>query len=179
MAMSRQAKEEMVSDLADKLERAKGGLIFNYKGLNVAAVTEIRRAFRDAEVEYKVVKNSLMKRALAGRSIEALGDVFTGTTAVAFKYDEEFGRLGKTAKDLAKKFEKLEAKAGFVEDEVIAEARALDVMAALPTMDEARAQLLGVINAPAAKLLAQINAPASNLIGVIQAKVDKDEEEAA
>lgn len=178
MAMTREAKEAMVSELSDKVSRAKAGLVFNYSGLNVAAATEIRRAFREAEVEYKVVKNTLMKRALAGTGIEGLSDSFAGTTAVAFKYDEEFGKLGKTAKELAKKFAKFETKAGFVEEDVISEPKALDVMASLPTMDEARAQLLGVINAPGANLLAQINAPASNLIGVVQAWVEKREEEA-
>ena len=173
MPMTREAKEAAVANLTDTLGRARAALIFDYSGLDVASVMDIRRAFRDAGVDYRVVKNTLMKRALAGTPIEALSKSFSGTTAVAFKFDDEFGKLGKTAKDLAKKHKSFEAKAGYVEEDVINEARALDVMAALPTHDEARAQLLGVINAPAANLLAQINAPASNLIGVIQAKVDK------
>ena len=175
MAMTREAKAQAVSALFEKVDKAKAGLIFDYSGLNVLAVNDIRRAFRDADVEYRVVKNSLMKRALADGPLEALGAAFEGTTAVALKYDEEFGKLGKIAKDLAKKHKAFEPKAGFVEHDVIGEPRALDVMAALPTRDEARAQLLGVINAPAAKLLATINAPASHLIGVVQAKVDKEE----
>ena len=92
-------------------------------------------------------------------------------------YDEEYGKLGKTAKDLSKKFEKFAVKAGFVQEDVINEPRALDVMAALPTMDEARAQLLGVINAPAANLLAQINAPAAHIGGVIEAWIEKRKED--
>ncbi len=175
MAMTRQAKEEAVADLTDKFGRAKAALVFDYSGLNVADVSEIRRVFRDAEIEYKVVKNTLVKRALTGTSIEALQTEFQGTTAIALKYDEEFGKLGKTAKELTKKFGKFEAKGGFVEEDVIGADRALETMAALPTMDEARAQLLGVINAPAAKLLATLNAPASNLLSVIQARVDKEE----
>jgi large subunit ribosomal protein L10 len=171
--MTKQAKEEMVSDLTERLGRAKAALIFNYSGLDVAAVTEIRRTFRDADVDYKVVKNTLMKRALAGTPIESIGSAFRGTTAVAFKYDEEFGKLGKTAKELTKKFDKLEAKAGFVEEDVINDPRALNVMASLPTLDEARSQLLGVLNAPAAKLLAQLNAPAASLLSVVEAWVDK------
>lgn len=175
MAMTRQAKEEAVVDLSEKLGRAKAALVFDYSGLNVADVSEIRRAFLEAEIEYRVVKNTLMKRALTGMTIESLQSEFVGPTAVAFKYDEEFGKLGKTAKDLTKKFKNFEAKGGFVVDDVIDSERALDTMAALPTMDEARAQLLGVINAPAATLLATINAPASNLLSVIQARVDKEE----
>ena len=177
MPMTREAKEQMVSRLSDKMSRAKGGLIANFTGLNVEAVNEIRARFREVEVEYRVVKNTLMKRALSATSIEALSGAFEGPTAVALKFDEEFGKLGKAAKDLSKKFEKFEVKAGFIEEDIL-EGDIVETMAAIPTLDEARAQLLGVINAPAAKLLAQINAPASNLMGVIQAKKDKDEGEA-
>jgi len=176
MAMTRQAKEEMVGNLSDKLDRARAGLVFDYRGLNVAEVTDIRQQFRAAEVEYKVVKNTLMKLALNGRSVEGLSAQFHGTTAIAFKYDDEYGKLGKTAKELAKKYGKLETKGGFVEDDVIGDGKALDVVAALPTLDEARSQLLGVINTPAAKLLAQLNAPASQLLAVIEAKIEKDKE---
>lgn len=177
MSMSRQAKEEAAQALAERLDRAKGGLVANFIGLNVASVDEIRSTLRKEGIDYKVVKNTLMKRALAGRGIEKLGEVFTGPTAVALTYSEEVGKLGKTFKELAKKFDKLEVKAAFIEEEVL-EGDVLETLASLPTLDEARAQLLGVINAPAAKLLAQINAPASNLIGVIQAKKEKDEEAA-
>lgn len=176
MSMNRQAKEAAVTELEGRLSRAKAALIANYSGLTVAAVSEIRRVFRDAQVDYKVVKNTLIRRVLKGSAREKLSDVFTGPTAVAFKYDEEFGTLGKAAKELAKKFAKFEVKGGFVENEVLQGAGAVDTMAALPTLDEARAQLLGVINAPAAKLLAQLNAPASHLIGVIHAKSEKDSE---
>ena len=74
MPMTRQAKEAMVADLTDKFSRAKSGLIANFTGLDVASVTEIRAAFREADVEYKVVKNTLVKRALAGTAIEKLGE---------------------------------------------------------------------------------------------------------
>jgi large subunit ribosomal protein L10 len=175
MPMNREAKEAMVADLADKLSRAKGALVAGFSGLDVASVNEIRTKFREANAEYKVVKNTLMKRALQGTAIEKLSEAFRGPTAVAFKFDEEVGRLGKAAQELIKKFDKLEVKAGFIETDVILEG-AVDTLASLPTMDEARAQLLGVINAPASQLLAQLNAPGSHVVGVIKAKHDKDSE---
>ena len=177
MPMSRQAKEEAVATMNDRLERAKGGLVASFIGLKVKQVDEIRTILREAGVEYKVVKNTLMKRALAGRPIEKLSEKFVGPTALALTYSDEVGKLGKAFKDLVKKYDKLEVKGAFIEDDVI-DGDAVEVMASLPTLDEARAQLLGVINAPAANLLAQINAPASNLVGVIQAKKEKDEEAA-
>lgn len=174
MSNNRAIKEKAVGELTDILGKAKAAIVANYSGLNVASVMEIRRAFRAAGVEYKVVKNTLMKRALKGTKREPIGKAFTGTTAVAFQYGDEVAKLGKAAKEIAKKFEKFKVKAGFVESDVLMGEQAMEVMASLPTLDEARAQLLGVINAPAAKLLAQVNAPASNLIGVIKAKEEKD-----
>jgi large subunit ribosomal protein L10 len=174
MSANREVKAKAVDELTEILKRAKAAIVANYSGLNVASVMEIRREFRKAGVEYKVVKNTLMKRALAGTAREKIGQVFTGTTAVAFKFDDEVARLGKAAKEVAKKFEKFQVKAGFVENDVLIGANAMETMAALPTLDEARAQLLGVINAPAAKLLAQINAPGQQIAGVIKAKEEKD-----
>lgn len=180
MPMTRAAKEAMVADLSDKLSRARSAVIADFQGLSVHQVNQVRAAFREAEAEYKVVKNTLMKRALSGTPFENLGGIFTGPTAIAFKYDDEAGKLGKAAKDLVKKLEKFEVKAGFVEEDILS-GDVVETMASLPTMDEARAKLLATINAPAQKLLAQINAPAQQLVGVIQAKKDKDEkgEEAA
>ena len=173
--MNREEKSQAVQELAERLGRAKAALVANYQGLDVASVSEIRRTFRTAGVEYKVVKNTLMKRALAGTKREKISEQFTGTTAVLFKYDDEIAKLGKAAKEVATKFEKFQVKAGFVEEDVIGDAKAVDVMASLPTLDEARAQLLGIVNAPAQKLLAQFDAPAQHLVGVIQAKKEKDE----
>jgi large subunit ribosomal protein L10 len=115
-----------------------------------------------------------MKRALAGTAIEKLAAVFQGPTAVAFKYDDEAGKLGKAAKELVKKYPKFEIKAGYIEEDIL-DGDVVEKMASMPTLDEARAQLLGVLNAPAAKLLAQLNAPAQQLVGVIKAKQEKDE----
>lgn len=177
MPMTRQAKEAAVSDLADKLQRAKGGIIASFIGLDVATVNQIRNKYREIGVEYKVVKNTLMKRALSGTPIESLSQYFVGPTAIALKFDEEVGTMGKATKDLAKEFEKFEVKGAYIEADVFGP-EGVETLASLPTLDEARAQLLSVINTPASKLLAQMNAPASHLIGVIQAKKEKDEEAA-
>ena len=178
MALTRDDKAKLLAALEDRMGRARAALVADYAGLTVANVSEIRRSFRAAGVEYRVVKNKLMKRILKGSPREGLSGAFTKTTAVAFKYDQEYGALGKAAKELATKFDKLKFKGGFVEADVLHGPTALDTMASLPTLDEARAQLLGVINAPASKLLAMINTPGSQLAGVIQAKAEKDKEAA-
>ncbi len=176
MGMTRQAKEEAVASLSEKLSRAKAGLIADFQGLDVESVTKIRAKFREAGVEYRVVKNTLMRRALEGTKRSSLSKVFFGPKAVLFKYDEEYAALGRVAKDLSKQYEKFKVQAGFVENDIVEGEAGVEKLAALPTMNEARAQLLGVINAPAAKLLAQLNAPASKLLSVIEAKIAKDKE---
>lgn len=174
MPMTRQAKEKALTDITDKLTRAKAVLVADYSGLNVAAVSEIRRAFRAAGVEYRVVKNTLAKIALKGTPREGVSKAFTRTTAVMFKYDYEFGKLGKAAKEIAGKFDKLKVRGGFVENDVLDPKVALDTMASLPTLEEARSQLLGTINAPASMLLATLNAPGQQIAGVLLAKAEKD-----
>ncbi len=174
MSMTRQAKEGAVASLVERLTRAKGGLVASFVGLDVKSVDEIRSALRKENVEYRVVKNTLMKRALAGRPIESLSKAFVGPTAIALTYTDEVAKLGKAFKELTKKFDKLQVKAAFIEQEVL-HGEVVETLASLPTLDEARAQLLGVINAPATQLLAQLNAPASHLVGVIEAKRKKDE----
>ena len=184
MGMTRQAKEEAVNDLVDKLERSKGAVVANYKGLDVASVNEIRAKFREVGAEYRVVKNTLMKRALEGRDIEKLGDVFSGPTAVAFKYDDELATLGKTAKALAKNFEKFEVKGAYIDQDVIIDDDAAETLSKLPTLPEVQAKLLGLLNQPGRqllslfnqpgeKLLAQINAPGQHAVGIVKALENK------
>jgi large subunit ribosomal protein L10 len=179
MTTIREGKEAAVNEINDRLKRAKAALVADFSGLTVANVMEIRRAFRTVGVDYKVVKNTLFKRAISGSAREKIGEVFTGTTAVAWQYEGEVSKLGKAAKDIAKKFDKFKVKAGFVENDVLIGEKSMETMAALPTLDEARAQLLGMFNTPAAKLLAQLNAPAQQICGVIKAKEEKDAKAAA
>ncbi|MBI4820230.1 MAG: 50S ribosomal protein L10 [Deltaproteobacteria bacterium] len=174
MPMSRETKEKVLADLAGRVSRSKAALVADHAGLKVKDVSEIRRKLREVGVDYRVAKNTLLRRALQGTGREALGKSLKNTSAILLLYSEEYGKLGKVTQELAKKFDKLKVKSGFVNQDVIGDAKALEVMASLPTLDEARAQLLGVINAPAQKLLAQINAPGSHLAGVLQAKVDKE-----
>ena len=180
MGMTRQAKEEAINDLVEKLGRSKGAIVANYKGLDVASVNEIRGKFREIGAEYRVVKNTLMKRALEGTGIEKLGEVFTGPTAVAFKYDDELATLGKTAKGLAKDFEKFEVKGAYIDQDVIIDDDAAETMSKLPTLPEVQAKLLNLLNQPGQrllslfnqpgeKLLRQINAPGEHMVGVVRA----------
>ena len=135
-----------------------------------------------------MVKNTLMKRALEGTHIEKLGEVFTGPTAVAFKYDDELAALGKTAKGLAKDFEQFEVKGAYIDQDVIIDDDAAETLSKLPTLPEVQAKLLSLLNQPGQrllsmfnqpgqKLLAQINAPGQHAIGIVKALENKLKDE--
>lgn len=176
MPMSYQDKETWAAEISDRVKKAKGGLVASFAGLKVGEIMEIRRAIRSASGEYRVVKNTLMRRAVAGTPLEGLDHALTQTTAVAFTYTEEFAKLGRVAKDLAKKFPKLQFKGGFVGQQVVKGEGAVEVLASLPTLEEARSQLLGMLNTPASKLLAQLNAPGQQVASVVdqyQKKLEK------
>jgi len=143
----------------------------NIEGLNASDISNLRRGLHDANVGFKVVKNKLARKALADTSAQVLFDDFVGSTAVA--YSDDVIAPAKILVKFEKDMEKLELKAGFSAGTRLS-VEGIKALAKLPSLDELRAQLLGVILAPASRLLAQINAPASNLVGVLQAKMDKD-----
>lgn len=183
MSLTRQAKEQAVADLVEMLGRAKGGIVADYSGLNVEKVNAIRQKFRDINAEYKVVKNTLMRRALTGTPIESLGNHFRGPTAVALKYDDELSVLGKTAKDIAKEFEAFQVKAVYIDVDVRGE-DGLELMANLPSLIDVQAEIIGLLQRPAQdlvglldepgkKLWATINAPGEELAGLLEIHASK------
>lgn len=185
MAMSRQEKAVAVEELSERLSRAKGGLVVGFQGLNVLSVNEIRAGFREVGAEYKVIKNTLMQRALSESPVREMASAFKGPTAVVLKYDDDLSSLGKKAQVLFKKFEKLELKAAYIDTDILPSKDALEVMASLPTLPEVQAKLLSLMNTPAIQLVSLLNEPAKKLLAttnepgrlvaaVLQAYAQKD-----
>lgn len=175
--MERSEKEKVVAGFASKFSSVAGVFIADYRGLTVDDVNKLRKSFRQAGVEYRVVKNTLLRRAVAGTALEAVSKHFKGTTAIAIAPTDAIA-AAKAAVDFAKTNEKFKLRAAFVEGQVLAE-EGIKALSSMPGQAELRAQLLGLINAPAAKLLAQLNAPGQQTAGVIQAWVDEQEKKAA
>ncbi len=173
--MDRTEKERVVEDFKGRFKDA-AVFVADYRGLTVGEVNDLRRLFRKANAEYKVVKNSLVRLAIKGTGLEALKDKIKGTTAVAIARGDVVS-VAKAAVDFAKTHENFKLRAAFVEGQMLA-AEGIKQLSTMPTHAELRAQLLGLINAPAAKLLAQINAAGQHVAGVLQAKADKDKEAA-
>jgi large subunit ribosomal protein L10 len=172
--MNRTEKAGVVEALGKRFSGAVGVLVADYRGLTVLEVNDLRKVFRKVGADYAVVKNTLAKRALGGTALDEIKDWFKGTTAVAIAKTDA-AAMAKAAIDFAKTHDKFKLRGAFVEGQQFLN-EGVKALANLPTKDEARASLLGVINAPLAKLLAQFNAPAQHVVGVLQAKVDKDNE---
>ncbi|HOO12179.1 MAG TPA: 50S ribosomal protein L10, partial [Bacillota bacterium] len=132
------AKEQVVNEIKEKFQRAEAVVLVDYRGLNVAEVTELRKRFREAGADYKVYKNTLMTRALTELGIEELIPYLTGPNAVALGYDDPVVPA-KIISEFAKDHEKLEIKAGMISRKVIG-AEGIKSLASLPSKEVLVAQ---------------------------------------
>lgn len=150
MSKNRELKELRVSEIHDRMQRAKSAVVVDYRGLNVAEVTELRNRFRESNVEYRVLKNRLVKLAIKGTNFEELEKELTGPNAIAFGYEDAIVPA-KVAKDFAKKNNKLEIKGGVVES-VYYDAAGIRAVADIPGRETLIAKFLGSIQSPISKL---------------------------
>lgn len=148
-------KKQIVEDMIAKLRGAAAGVFVDYCGLTVEEDTELRKKFREAGVEYKVVKNTLTSRAAKEVGFEALNPILNGPTALALSVDNPVAPA-KVISEFAKKHEALEVKAGFMDGAIIS----LDEIKALadtPTRDELLAKMMGSMKSPISGLARLLN----------------------
>jgi large subunit ribosomal protein L10 len=191
MPLTTEEKKAQVEELRASFDKAIATVFLDYRGVDVETITELRTKFRAAGIEYRVVKNNLIRKALEGTELaenEQLGAMLKGMTGVAWSYEDP-STAAKIIKDfrkdkkdvLAKKNEpeKLVPKGAVLSGEVM-DGKAVETMlASLPGKDEIRAQLLATLMAPAQNLVAQLAAPGQNLAYVFDAIKRKQEEEGA
>ncbi|WP_413376904.1 50S ribosomal protein L10 [Alkalihalobacillus sp. 1P02AB] len=139
-------KQQVVAVIAGKLRDSKSTVVVDYRGLNVAEVTELRKQLREAGIEFKVYKNSLTRRAAEATELTELDQHLVGPTAIAFG-SEDVIAPAKIINDFAKKHEALEIKAGVIEGQV-ASAEEIKALAELPSRDGLLSMLLSVLQAP-------------------------------
>lgn len=173
--MLRTDKTQAIETLRERFSRMSSAVFLDYKGMTVEEVTKLRDVFRARGVEYRVIKNKLVRQALTGsKYLGALEGALRGMTGVAWSYEEP-SAAARVIKDFRRENEKLKVKAGLLEGQVLDAAQVENQLAALPNKDEARAQLLATLMAPAQRFVMLLNAPARNLVGVMAAKQRKDE----
>jgi large subunit ribosomal protein L10 len=170
--VDRSQKAEVVASLKDVFEEMNLVVVTQQSGITVAEASTLRRQMRDAGASYKVTKNRLTRLALEGTKFEALQSLFTGPTAIAVSEDPV--AAAKVCVEFAKKNTKLTVVGGALGKEMLDRVM-IENLAKLPSLDELRGKLIGVLQAPATKLAGVTQAPAGQLARVFSAYGSQDQ----
>jgi large subunit ribosomal protein L10 len=153
--LNKQEKSRIVSELQGKFGKAKGIVFTDYRGLNVEELTNLRISLRASAVEYKVVKNTLAKRAAEGTPVDAAKDILTGPIGIAIGYDDPV-LVVKKVLEYSKTNDKLQIKGGVVEGGVYTPEQ-IKAISELPSREVQLAMLVGAMQSPLSKLAGLLN----------------------
>ena len=162
--MDRTQKEEQVAYLNNIFSEAQVLVVTQNMGLSVSEVTELRSKMRDAGGRFKVAKNRLIKLALKNTKYDHISDLFSGPTALA--YSSDVIAAPKVVSTFAKANEKLVIVGGAMGDTLL-DAKGINALASLPSLDELRSKIIGMINTPATRIAGVLQAPAGQVTRVI------------
>lgn len=171
-------KKAIVEELHDKFSRSRIVILTDYKGLDVASINSLRRKLREADVEYKVVKNTLLIRASEDTEVAPIKEHFTGPTGVAISYEDPVAPA-KVLSDFAKENNKLEIKVGVLRGKVL-DFNAIKSLSSLPSREVLLSQVLSAMNGVPTSFVRVLNAVPQQFLNVLVAiKDQKEQEEAA
>lgn len=170
--MDRAQKEQLVASLHQVFQGAQLVVITHQSGLSVAEISNLRRQMREAGASFRVTKNRLTRLALDGTPYQGLTEFFQGPTAIA--YSEDPIAAAKVAVEFAKKNDKLSIVGGGLGEKVLDEG-AVRSLAALPSLDELRGKLVGLLSTPATRIAGVLQAPAGQLARVLSARAESVE----
>lgn len=170
--MDRAEKRELVTSLHEVFENTGVVVVAHYQGLTVAQMSALRGRMKAAGASLKVAKNRLAKLALQGTDSESISGLFTGPTVIAYSTDPV--AAPKVAIEFAKTTDKFVVLGGALGRQAL-NADGVKALATLPSLDELRARLLGMINTPATRIAGVVQAPAAQLARVFNAYAKKDE----
>lgn len=176
MALNLEQKQAVVAELNEVADKAFSAVAAEYRGLSVAEMTELRSKARQDQVYLRVVKNTLMRRAVAGTEFECLSDELTGPLVYAFSIEDP-GSAARLVKNFAKDHEKLKARLVALGGQLF-DAKDIDRVADLPTRDEALATLMAVMKAPIEKFVRTLAEPHGKLVRTVAAIRDQKQQAA-
>lgn len=164
----RSEKEQVIAELHEKFTRAKVAIVAKPGAIDVATVTDLRKKFRAKSVEYKVVKNTLAKRAAKGTPAEPLTELLEGPTALILGFEDPISPAKVLQDFVAQKAERMSVRGAALDGKLI-DAKGVEALSKMPGLQELRAMLLGMINRPAQMLATVIGQPSISLARVIDA----------
>lgn len=171
MSLNLEQKKVIVSEIAELATAAPSAIAAEYIGLSVADMTKLRRSAREAGIYLRVVRNTLARRALADTKFDCMCDELVGPLLLAFS-NEEPGSAARVIRDFAKDNDKLVAKLISLDGKLL-EAGDLERLASLPTLEQARAMLLGLLQAPASKFVRVLAEPEGKFARLLAARRDQ------
>ena len=169
--MDRAQKEQVVEELGQIFDGSGVVVVARYDGMTVAQMQDLRAEMRAAGGSIRVAKNRLAKIALEGKPCESMADLLTGMTVLA--YSEDPVAAAKVADKYAKANDKFVVLGGFMGDKVL-DAKGVETLSKLPSLDQIRASFLGLLNTPATRIAGITQAPAAQLARVFNAYATKD-----
>ena len=173
--MKLEEKKKIVEGLRERFLKSKVVIVTDYKGLDVTAITDLRRKLRESEIEYRVAKNTLLIRASEDTDVEIIKDTFKGPSAIAISYDDPVAPA-KVLTDFAKEHKQLEIKVGVMKGKAL-DPGAIKALSALPSREQLLGQLLFVMNGVPTSLVRVLNNIPQQLMNALQAI--KEQKEAA
>jgi large subunit ribosomal protein L10 len=172
VAITKQRKNEVVGEYVDWINRSRALIVSEYLGLSMKQIDDLRAKVREAGGEFHIVKNTLGRVAFQEAGLSAPEGILKGSTAICFAF-QDAPSIAKVMADYAKSSDFLKIKGGYLDKRAIG-SEDVKALADLPPLPVMRAQLLGVLNAPASKLARTLAEPARQLAAVLKAYADKD-----
>lgn len=169
--MEKKKKEDEVSELREKFSRANAAILGDYRGLTVSQIDKLRNALRNVSGELRVAKNTLARIASKGTGIEKIESHLKGPTAIILSYSDQ-AAVAKALTAFAKEQDKFKIRVGVLGNTVL-DVNGIKALAELPGLDQLRANILGLIQAPASKLARLMATPGSQVARVVKAHSEK------
>tara|TARA_B100001029_G_C15019051_1_gene429298 strand:- start:373 stop:885 length:513 start_codon:yes stop_codon:yes gene_type:complete len=168
--MNKESKKNYIEEMKKVFSSNEAVMIAHYQGLNVVQLDELRKELRENGIIFKITKNRITKIALKDSPCKELEKFFTGPTAAAISSDAFLS--AKILSRFAKKNDKLKIIAGFMDGEILDQSKVAE-MALLPTLDEARAKIVGILAAPAQKIISILLAQSKKMANLAPADENK------